>query len=236
LLLVFPTSFYLGAVYTESFFLFLALLFFLLLKQRRFGWAALIAGLAAGTRLVGSLLALSLLIELYPYLKSRRSLALLLPLSISGLLAYMYFLWQKFGDPLAFIHVQSMFGAGRSSGEVVLLPQVIYRYLSIFLTVSPLTLLFQRALLEFVVFVTFLGVLISRWKQLPLSWSVYILGSLLLPTLSGTLSSLPRYVLVLLPFLLVSPKSNLKYFVLVLASAVFLLILLSLFVSGQFVS
>lgn len=236
LALALPTSFYFGAIYTESLFLLQTVVFFLLLKQGRYPWAALLAGIASGTRLAGSLLVISLLVEIYPHLKKRPLLLLLLPLSLSGLFGYMYFLWRQFGDPLAFIHVQSMFGAGRSGGEIVLLPQVIYRYLKILLTVSPISLLFQRALLELVVASCFLVILIRRWRVLPLSWSIYLLGSILLPTLSGTLSSLPRYALVLAPFLIAPPQVNAKSIAIILASLVLLLILFSLFVSGQFVA
>ena len=235
-LLLLPTSFYFGAIYTESLFLLLTVIFFILLKQRRYGWAALLAGIASGTRIAGSLLVISLFIEIYPHLKKRPLLSLLLPVALSGLFGYMYFLWREFGDPLMFVHVQSMFGAGRSSGELVLLPQVIYRYLKILLTVSPISLLFQRALLELFVSSLFLAVLIRRWRSLPISWSIYLLGSLILPTLSGSLSSLPRYALVIAPFLFTPPQFNTKSVAIVLTSLALLLSLFSLFVSGQFVA
>lgn len=234
--LLFPTSLFLNSIYTESLFLFESLIFFILLKEKKYFGAAIIAGFASGTRLVGSLLALSLLLELWPRIRSQKILVLLFPLSLSGLFGYMYFLYHRFGDPLSFIHVQSMFGVNRSGGEVILLPQVIYRYLKIIFTVWPNSLLYFRALGELLTFFALSYALIKRWSQLPLSHSLYLLGSLLLPTLSGTLSSLPRYVLVLLPFLVPPVKIKWPIIILLFISSLLLGVLLSLFVSGQFVS
>ena len=236
-LLLFPTSFFLGAVYTESLFLLETLLFFLLLKQQKFFLAALIAAIASGTRLVGALLAVSLFVSIWPMLKSRKLYLLLLPIALTGLLSYMYFLWSRFHDPLAFIHVQSMFGAGRSSGEIFLLPQVFYRYFKIFLTVSPLTLVFGRAVLELAVFLAGLYYLWRVKFKIPVAVLVYLLGSLLLPTFSGSLSSLPRYALILLPWLISSAaKFNAKTTLYLSLSFTGLLLLFSLFVRGQFVA
>ncbi len=59
-LLVFPTSFFLATVFTESFFLALALGCMALLKRQLFFWAALLAFLAALTRASGVLLIIPL--------------------------------------------------------------------------------------------------------------------------------------------------------------------------------
>lgn len=228
-LLLFPTSFFMGAVYTESLFLFETLLFFLFLSRKQLFFAAIVAAVASGTRLVGSLLALSLLVSIWPTLRNHKQYLLLLPLALAGLLSYMYFLGNEFHDPLSFIHVQSMFGAGRSSGDIILLPQVLYRYFKIFLTVSPLTLVFGRAALELVVFLAGLYYLWRIRTNLSAAVLVYLLGSLLLPTLSGSLSSFPRYILVLLPWLTTSARFK-------WVSLLGLLYLLSIFVGGQFVA
>lgn len=236
-LLIFPTSFFLGAIYTESLFLMETLIFFLLIGRKQFLLAAVVAGIASGTRLVGSLLTLSFLIAIWPELKRSRYLLLLLPLCLSGLLGYMYFLNMRFADPLSFVHVQSMFGAGRSSGEVIFLPQVIYRYIKMFVTVSPSSILFWRAILEASIFGSFLYFLWKAFKSIPLSQSVYILGSLLLPTLSGTLSSIPRYALVLIPWLIPQTfRLTFRLIPFMVFSFCGLLIILAFFVQGQFVS
>ena len=228
-LLLFPTSFYLAGVYTESFFLLLTLLFFLLLKRRAFFLSALVAGLASGTRLVGVFLALSLLIEIIKY-KPRYALGLL-TLSLSGFLGYLYFLNHQFGDPLMFAHVQSMFGAGRTS-EIITLPQVLYRYARMLLTVDPRTLVFARAGFELLSFLSGIYLAWSYRAKLSLPLALYLWPALLIPSLSGTLSSFPRYLLVLLPLLVVSSLPRVSY----LVSAVFMFVALSLFAAGLFVA
>lgn len=232
ILLLFPTSFYLAGVYTESLFLLLTLLFFLLLKRRAFFLSALVAGLASGTRLVGVFLALSLLIEIIKNKNKSIPYTLgLVVISLSGFLGYLYFLNHQFGDPLMFVHVQSMFGAGRSN-SLVFLPQVLYRYARILLTVNPQTLVFVRAVFELLTFISAIYLAWSARTKLTLPYAVYLWSALLLPTLSGSLSSLPRYALILIPFLVFSsaPKT---YFVL---SAAFMFAALSLFAAGLFVA
>jgi len=241
-LLLFPTSFFFIGLYTESLFLFLSLLFFLLLKQKRLFIAAIIAGLASATRLVGLFLSISLL---YLLIKERpkkltlhycvSSLALLV-ISASGFLCYSAYLWSRFGDPLMFLHVQSMFGAERSSSELVILPQVLYRYLKMIFTVDSTSFLYQRLWLELISFVLAALAWIYNLKRIPQHISIYVALSLILPTLTGTLSSFPRYVLVLLPFLLPANMSKSKQY---LQYTVFLTLLIYLFTKycyGTFVA
>lgn len=201
-LLLFPTSFFFLTSYTESLFLALSVWFFVLLKREKWLSAALLAGLASSTRLVGSLLALSLIIK---YLQKGKNRFLLIPLtiiSLSGLTLYSYYLNQQFSDPLMFVHVQSMFGMGRSTDSLILLPQVIYRYLKMFLTVPILSTLSARIYFEFASFSLAFYLAIRYWSTRSLSLNFYLILSLILPTLTGTLSSIPRYILVLIPFLI----------------------------------
>ena len=205
--LVFPTSFFFASVYTESLFFGLTVLFFLSLRRQHYLFAAIFAGLASATRLTGCLLGLSLAIELLRTRRlhsSRSSLlasSILLFISESGLLGYMGYLFYKFHDPLMFFHVQSMFGAERSSGALIFLPQVLFRYAKMILTVDPHTWLYARIWAELLLFLGAGFLWLKKWRSFSLSTSTYLLGSLLLPTLTGTLSSMPRYLLVIIPWL-----------------------------------
>lgn len=233
-LLLFPLSFFLGAVYTESFFLFLTLLFFLLLRSQRYFLAALLAAIASGTRLVGIFLSLSLLLELWPRQRAR---LWLVPLALVGFGSYCYYLYLRFGDPLIFIRVQSLFAAGRSGGEIILLPQLLLRYFRMILTAEFASFAYQRVWLELISFLAAVWLWAKNLRSLPPAQSSFVGLALLLPTLSGTLSSYPRYLLVLLPWLLPSlPRSPLLVFTYFALSLLLLLSLFSLFVSGQFVS
>ena len=57
LFITFPTAFFLLAGYTESLFMTLVLTFWILARKKRWGWAALFAGLATFARLQGVILA-----------------------------------------------------------------------------------------------------------------------------------------------------------------------------------
>jgi len=63
--IVFPTSFFFVAGYTESFFLCLSVAVFLLLMKKKWLWAGLISALAALTRVQGLLLIIPIVIELW---------------------------------------------------------------------------------------------------------------------------------------------------------------------------
>ncbi len=223
LLLIFPTSFYFGAVYSEAFFLCFVLGAFLAAEKKHWLLATIAAGLAISTRLVGVFLLPALVLQLFSNVpmnqlftaikKSSKTL-LLLSLSLTGLLAYMSFLQYEFLDPLYFFHVQSEFGSGRQE-SLVMLPQTLWRGVKILATV-PLSRIWityaQELLLTLLAFST---LLFGYWKRkqlkLPLSWLFYTLGVLLLPTLTGTLSSMPRYILVAFPLFFIWSQVLLKY-------------------------
>ncbi len=231
LILAFPTAFFFAIVYTESLFFALSIWFFVFLAQNKWWSAALMAALASATRFPGILLAISLLFAMW---QAKQLKILPLLLSSAGLLSYMGYLYLYHHDPLLFIHIQPVFGGGRSGGELILLPQVIYRYFRIFVTTSPASFLYFRAALELIVFGWASLMLVRRFRQLSLPVSTYLFLSLLLPTLSGSLSSLPRYALVLTPWLLPTrPHTRILYLLACIPLSVWLLIHFS---RGVFVS
>jgi len=62
---IFPTSFYFVAGYTESIFLFFSVTVFLLIKKKKWLWAGIISALAALTRVQGILLVIPIFIEFW---------------------------------------------------------------------------------------------------------------------------------------------------------------------------
>ncbi|GAB4027602.1 MAG: hypothetical protein Fur0011_6000 [Candidatus Microgenomates bacterium] len=237
-LLLFPTSFFFLSVYTESLFLLLSLVFFFLLKNERYSLASVIAALASATRLVGVFLGLVLVWRLLACYKNTRVIYVLTIsiVSVSGFLFYVYFLWSKFGDPLMFLHVQEMFGANRSGGKIIMLPQVLYRYLKMIFTVDQASFLYQRLWFELLFFLSALWAWYKNLKSASREVSLYVILSLLLPTLTGTLSSLPRYCLVLAPFLLPKNLKGTHYFLLLLSCSLLMLYFFSHFARGTFVA
>lgn len=198
LFIIFPTSFYFGSIYTESlFFLFVIASFY---SARKNNW--LLAGffgfLASLTRFFGVFLLPALLIECYLQKRSLRSVIPLMLIPI-GLSLYMLYLKTNFNDPLFFIHAQPVFGAQRTSGDIILFPQVVFRYIKILLSVNPLSLPFFNALFEFIVSILFLFLSLAALIKTRLSYSIFSFVAYIIPTLTGTFSSMPRYVLILFP-------------------------------------
>ncbi|MGD0388745.1 MAG: mannosyltransferase family protein [Tepidisphaeraceae bacterium] len=105
--LIFPTSFFLSAVYPMSLFIALSTAAFYHARKEQWRIVGLLAGLAALSRPDGVLLTAGLAVE---YLQQRgfsiRRDVLNLAWSPVGLLAWMAFQWRQFGDPLTFVAVQ----------------------------------------------------------------------------------------------------------------------------------
>ncbi|PIS18064.1 hypothetical protein COT54_01295 [Candidatus Collierbacteria bacterium CG09_land_8_20_14_0_10_46_12] len=121
---------------------------------------------------------------------------------------------------------------------IVLLPQVIYRYLKIFLTATPFSLLYLRAVWEFVTFVLSLVALYLYRNKMNLSASIFCLSAFLLPTLSGTFSSMPRYLIVAIPLFIAISKNmtNRIFWPTIILQYGILIITVALFVQGIFIA
>ncbi|OGM60610.1 hypothetical protein A2892_01020 [Candidatus Woesebacteria bacterium RIFCSPLOWO2_01_FULL_39_10b] len=270
ILLFFPTSFYFGSYYTESIFFASVIWSFYFARKGRWFWAGFLGGLSSLTRIIGLAIFPALLVEFFivsdparRFLKLRLSkflpafYLLMIPL---GLSFYMFYLKRETGDPLEFFHSVSIFGEQRVPG-FVLLPQVFYRYVfkvlpNIDYSYFPVVF---TTWMETITAVSFgglglLGILGGfvlrlhsgsmrriRIPKIRLSYVTYLVIGYLIPTLSGSFSSMPRYVLVLFPayiimamFLSRVPKiaANLIFFLLIIS----LFIVTSLFTRGYWVS
>jgi len=269
-LLLFPTSFFFGSVYTESLFLGLVVWFFVCVKKHYWWRAAILAGLASATRVVGIFLAVSLTVEyliwlssnnhifeiikakfsqnlfqefIHKVLKRKKELLKLLPLLLlagSGLLLYQWYLLNEFHDPLYFLHVQAEFGAGRQE-KLIMLPQVFWRYCKILYTARPINLKYYS-------YVQDLGMSIlagsALWygfkRKALLSLMVFSALALFLPTLTGTFSSMPRYILsapgVLMSLVIWSQVSRRRLYLGLLISTILLEVNTLLFIQGYWIA
>lgn len=242
-LLFFPTSFYFGSVYSEALFFLLVTLSLLLSRKKFFISASVIAAFACATRILGILLVLVILIEIYQEIKEEKNkklaLKYLLALIIApaGLIIYMLFLNLNYNDPLFFLTAQPFFGADRSSIPLILLPQVIFRYFKIFFDLSPISYSFLTALNELVFTLISLTVLVLAYKKVRISYWLFTLGCILIPTLTGTFSSMPRYSLMaflLIPFIIKKIKNY--YVPLLVIMAMLEIVLTVLFTRGYWVA
>ncbi len=245
--LIFPTSFFFAALYTESFFMALTAGAFLAARKKKWLLAGILGAVGSGTRLVGVLLLPALLVELWQQQKFKNPLVFVkkswrqivsISISVSGLLLYMRYLAKNFSDALYFIHAQPVFGAQRSTEKLILLYQVFWRYTKMMFTVQPKSLLYYTVSQEFLFSLIFLLLMIWSYKKTRLSYAVFATLAYIVPTLTGTLSSMPRYVLVMFPAFIVLGhiKSKTSRYILYALSLTLLAINVSLFTRGYWVS
>ncbi len=244
LLLLFPTSFYFTMVYTESLFFALCVSSLYFARKRNWMGAGILGIFASMTRLVGVVLIASIFFEwLSSYLDKKSTKIALLPILCVplGIAFYMFYLNKVSGDPLAFFHNIAVYGQQRST-SLVILPQVYYRYIFKILPhlngYVPIILTTYFELISGVIF--FVLSAVSFFKVRP-SYSVFAFFCFIIPTLSGSFSSLPRYVLILFPLFLVLSLSLEKlprtyHYVYYALGAVFLLVFTSMFAVGYWVS
>ncbi len=245
LLLLYPTSFFFGSLYSESLFLVITVASIYAARTNHWFTACLLAGIASATRVSGIFLLPLLLIEFWQ--SHHRSLRKALNLQLLwfflapvGLFIYMRFLNTTVGDPWYFAHIQPLFGAQREVNQLVLLYQVFFRYAKMLIFINHSDPLFFTVLLEFLTGSLFLVLCLFSFKYTRLSYAVYATLSYVLPTLTGTFSSMPRYVLVLFPCFIVlalwfskqKPTTKLMHYLVLI---LFSIISISLFTRGYFI-
>lgn len=243
-ILAFPTSFFFGAVYTEGlFFLFFALTLYFL-KKEKYLLTGISAILTSLTRLVGVFLIIPIALH---WLSKRKGLMTILT-PLIGLGIYCFYLWKTTGDALFFLTSQPVFGANRSS-SLVLLPQVVWRYIKIFATAAP-NFQYFISLFEFSIFMLVFIVLILDLIKIVrkrrfwtsqnnrLALNLFSVANLVLPTLTGTFSSVPRYALFSLSFFfyLTEIKNVWAKIVIALVFLILHVVLLGFFSQGYFIS
>ena len=212
------------------------------------------AGLAAATRSVGVLLLIPLVAEW----SERREYGwrvVYLPLVPSGLLAYMAYLWWRFGNPLLFYGEQSEWGRA-PTGAGALADSFRLAYEDALLLFNPanyapfnfrelLYLVSGANHLYSLLFLLFaLTVIGAGWRLLPGWLGAYTLAFLTVPILfasaSAPLMSMPRFLLVAFPLFIVLGATVLqdRKFLLgwLLASATVSLVFTALFVGWYFVA
>lgn len=198
ILLIFPTSFYFGSVYNESLFLFLSVLSFYNARKGRWFAAGVFGAIASATRVFGILLLPALLVEALCQKEkaSKMFWIFLIPL---GLGIYMSYLNFTIGDPIAFYNFQKLVGEQHQEG-IILLPQVYFRYIKMLATTEVQNPIFQTIVLEFWVgLMFFLLPIYGYFKKIRFSYLFYAMAGFLVPAIQGSLSSSPRYVLILFP-------------------------------------
>jgi hypothetical protein len=256
ILAFFPTTFFLNAAYTESVFLALSAGSLWAMRVRRdLLLACVLAGFAAATRNVGVFLVAPLMYEWIKDIERFRWRGIYLLLAPGGLLAYMGYLWMRFGDPLLFYSAQESWGrqatgpldtASRAWGSAVegagrLFDPGLWAHPSLGNVANHIAGAGNFFNVAFFVFAVV--VLLAGLRDLPLSLTVYGLLLVAPATLFGTpgspLMGTPRYVLVAFPIFIVLTllfRNRLLLGGWLVMSTLISLALCGLFVSWRFVA
>lgn len=241
LMLIFPYSFFLIAVYSESLFLLLAASCFYFARKKNWLAASLLACLAGASRPTGIILFPVLIFEYFESIKFNFSAIKknsgCLFLSPLGLILYAFYLYHNFGDPLLFAKAQSAWG--RATNFSITLPfKTFFSYLHDFFRaiITPNPADIARSF-DFVFLCFFLILSLAVFFKIRRSYGLFMLLSLLPSILTGNYVSVGRFAAVLFPgfFLLakISGKSKIFEYGLIMAFALFSTIIIVLFVNSN---
>lgn len=244
ILLSLPTAFYFGSIYPESLFLLLAVLTFWFVKKDKYIFAGIAAALASATKIQGAILFVFLAVELW---KKYKENILKLPksfwknfagliISPLGLIGYMVYLYKTFGNPIYFLTAQPAFGAERSSLPFVTLPQVMYRYIKMLFSLDPASLSFANTFIEFATVAILAVGFIYSFRKIKFSYWIFVLISVILPTMTGTFSSMPRYALLAFPLLPAFAGWDKRGKCIIIVGVILEIILVGIFTRGYWVA
>lgn len=194
----FPFSFYFSAFYSEALFFALVVCTFFFAHRSQWAVAALCAALAGATRSLGSTLALGLLLvyleQIHFQVRRIRLNILWLAVAPLGLVAYMLFLWNRFGDPFLFATFRHVEG-----WEVAPWQQLTYALGSVFTDSALLSGTYPVAhLLNLATGFAAMGLIIRQFRKLGIAYSVWALVYLVLAFYAGW-RGLGRYAIPVFP-------------------------------------
>jgi hypothetical protein len=189
-LALFPTTLFLGAVYSESLYLALAIGAFVLAERRRLGWASVAAGFAVLARPQGAALLAALAVFAWRSERRGRALALLaVPVAMFLLYPLLLEIW--IGHARAFWYAQTIWGRAPSwLGPLG----------------GPVQALDEGDVLGFALAVAMLALAVLAWRILGASYGLYSVCTLAIPMALpsdrlGGLYSFSRFALVAFPCL-----------------------------------
>ncbi|MFZ2199762.1 MAG: mannosyltransferase family protein [Microgenomates group bacterium] len=194
---------FLASIYTEPLFLMLASMTMYFSEKKWWGRAIFATALATATRVSGVFLALFLFVKL---LKSKTNFVtsgIYLFTSLSGFMAYMVYLWQTTGDPMSWYHAQSAWGKATATSPLLTLSSYLRAISTQFVPDMTHLVVVIEVLVTVGAIALFIKMLLSH--ALDLSYWLYLALSLALPIATGSLGSMPRFVLTMFPLLVVVP-------------------------------
>lgn len=230
-LIFFPTSFYFLTVYSEGLFFLLVIATFYFLRSKNLLLATIAAIFASSTRLAGLAVVIALIVHVYLNggINRKNWFVLLAPM---GLIGYCIFLYNQTSDPLYFITAE------KSWQRQLNLPWVgFWETLKNIAKPGFINEYFNYVLdLLFAIFGV--GLAIRSFRFLPTLYSVYFISSITIPLLTSTLSSIPRFLLVIFPIfiLLALVRNRFTFLTYQIVSLMLLAVFTILFINGYWVA
>lgn len=222
LLLIFPTAFFLNAVYTESLFLFLSLATFYFAFEKKYFWAGVFGFFAALTRISGILLFLPILLQFittegYDFRTLKKTWPIML--IPAGTALFFLYHWIYFGSPLLFFKIESAWGRSFSLNT------------EHFIFFSRASLANFSLDIFYLLFGLFIIGYLLKLKKYP--YALYVFSTIGVAIASGTLMSIGRYILVLFPIYIVgaSIKNEITKYLWIIISAMLMALNTYLFVN-----
>jgi hypothetical protein len=205
-LLVFPSSFFLVAYYAEAMLAlgFVGAVYFALKRQLWFAVPFMI--MATASKVMGAIAVLTVMTIVFEqWRRDRGGLKQLAKgwgislIGLSGLLAYMTYLWVRFGDPILFYRIQKAWGRNSETFFASRLLKDFYFHIfdpSYFGGVYGYAINLCWMLTPIVLFV----LVIVAWRKYKLYWPGVLAGlAMALPLSTGITDSTYRYALVAAP-------------------------------------
>ena len=200
-LAIFPTAYFLHAIYTESLFLFLTIASFYYARRGNWALSGTAGLLASATRITGVVLIPALIVEYLAQkdykIREMKKDAFWIGLTVLGFLFYLGINYVTFEDPFKFLEIQREHWGKRLdwpfNGFLLTYNTILSR--------EP-----EIAMLNgwFEIFFVFLGLALSIFALLKVrvSYGVFALLSWIIMTSTWWWQSIPRYVLVIFPVFL----------------------------------
>lgn len=242
LLVLYPFAFYLyGAMYSDALFLLLLIASFLLLERGNLGLAVLLAAVATAARPVAPALVVGLLARRLEWKRERglkwNGVDLLPVLASAGFVLWLLYQWRTFGDPFAFVKVQSAQGWDQQPGWRTWLKLSWFRGFSASMSLGDGLRLVGHAAVT-------VGALALVWptaRRLGWGYGVYTLAMVGMPAMgSKDFMGMGRYLLASFPLfltlaLLLRERPRLRY-AFMATSAVLLFSLAAAYGAAEYVS
>lgn len=210
----YPASFFLASFYADSLVVAGSTLAIYFTMKERYAFAAISSFAVMGSKTTGLVLIPTLLLILcenqgiplhYKAWRSfiawdmLRKITILMSGIVVALAVYMIYLWRNFGDPLAFSHVESVWGRENS---IFFFKRIYVNYYAQIIHPAHFGNIYQYISILFVMALPFATIWLSVWyaRAYKVYWlPVMTVLTMLLPLVSGLMESLNRYTLILTP-------------------------------------